>query len=215
MLSKSNKYPCALYLLLAIILVASGCAAPVRHDGGKAPIVAVITGVPEEASRKIATTVAESLQLQSKQRVMTDALIATKLTNYPRYIPGPYQRAYFEIEVDWSHTDMNRIAAIQRELGADFLYVIWAPNAIRNGSLSDYLVWTPADIKAVDIDRIEVPIIVQLFATPGNKVVMKEQYKICLDESSKPKKEFMDSCDSIDKIALKLGKETGLMKGWW
>lgn len=215
MLSKFNRYSRTLYCFLAIVIITSGCAAPARHAGGRTPTVAVITGVPEEASRKIAAAVAESLQLQSKLPVLADAQIAKTISNYPGYIQGPYLRAYFEIEVDWSHTDMTRIAAIQRELGADFLYVIWAPSAIRNGAFSDYLVWTPADIKAVDIERVEVPAVAQLFATQGNRMVMKAQYKVCLDESSRPKKKFMDSCDSIDNIALKLGKESGLIKGWW
>lgn len=203
------------YWLLTILLLA-GCASP-AHDvtspvGHGAPTVAVILGVKDEVNREIAMAVAASLQRQSRQQIMTDGQIAKRLANYPLNIQGPYTRAYFEIEEDWNRTDMTKVTAIQQALGVDYLLVIWAPNVLQNYG---YLVWTAADIKATGNDRVMVPLIVQLFATPGYKGVMKEKYMVCLDGSNKPKKVFMDGCESVDKIALALGKETGLIKGWW
>lgn len=214
MIPSAKFYPCIFSLLIVAAAVSlQGCATPARTAGGRAPTVAVIAGVPDDANKAIAELVAESLQRQSKQQPVSNEQIAKKLTSYPQYIQGPYQRAYFEIEVDWQRTDRAKISAALRELGVDYLYVVWAPNAVRNGALTDYIVWTPADIKAVDIHEVTVPLVVQLFAAPGARVVMKEQYVVYLDGAYKPNKMLFG--DSIDSIALKLGKETGLIRGWW
>lgn len=212
-ISTKFRFHSLIFFGVAATFMLSGCATPVRHAGGKTPTLAIIAGVPDDANRAIVAAVTESFQRQSRQALMTEVQIAQKLGSYPQYIQGPYQRAYFEIEADWGRSDTTKIANIQRALGVDYLYVIWVPNAIRNGALADYLVWTQADIKAVDINEVEAPVVAQLFALPGSRVVMKSEYKLHLDGAYKPGS--LPFRDSIDSIARKLGEESGLMKGWW
>lgn len=199
-------------VVVMVAVLGAGCATPAKFAGGKAPTVAVIAGVTEDANLAIVTAVTQSLQSQSRQPVVSQAQIARTLTPYPQNIQGPYRRAYFEIEIDWDRTDKAKIAGIQRALGVDYLCVIWAPTSVRNGALTDYVVWSPADIRALDIKRARVPVVVQLFTAAGGKEVWKEQYLVYLDNDNKP---VPRKGDSIENIALKLGKEAGLMQSWW
>jgi len=141
-----------------LALAASGCfnAFNVLDDNFKprGRSIAVIAGVPEDANLVVATLVTEELRKQSRYQVMSQAQIAGAVKPYPQLIKGPYRSAYFEVDVDWKLTDKQKLASIQRALGVDYLYVMWAPTAVSSGG------------KAMSLH-----LVAQLFEFPGAKEV--------------------------------------------
>jgi hypothetical protein len=115
-------------------LILSGCFtafALVDNDfKPKGKTIAVVPGINDDMNLAIAALMTESLQKQSRYQVMSQQQIAKALGNYPQNVKGPYKSAYFEINVDWTRTDTQKLAALQRALKVDYLYVLWAPNAV-------------------------------------------------------------------------------------
>ncbi|MER3423464.1 MAG: hypothetical protein C4293_09765, partial [Nitrospiraceae bacterium] len=69
----------------------------------------------------------EGLEKNSRFHVLSQKQVAQAVPHYPQHIKGPYNSAYLEIDVGYSKTDVGKIGEIQKRLGVDYLYVLWAP----------------------------------------------------------------------------------------
>jgi hypothetical protein len=121
-----------LLLLPAALLFLSACSTFNIVNGdfkAKGDRLAVVAGLDNEANVYAAQSMTEALKKNTRFQVMPHKQVAQALPNYPQKIQGPYKSAYFEIEVDYSKTDMKKVRAIQQKLGVDYLYVLWTPSA--------------------------------------------------------------------------------------
>ncbi len=177
-----------------LALAASGCFNAFNVlDGNFKPkgrSIAVLAGVPEDASVAIAALVADELRKQSRYRVMSQAQIAEALKPYPQLIKGPYRSAYFEIDVDWSLTDKQKLAAMQRSLGVDYLYVMWAPTAITSGSSKN----------------TSLHVVAQLFEFPGAKEVGQGAFQLYIQ-----KDDATNLKQGAERVARQLAEKTGML----
>jgi len=118
--------------LLVLTVTLSACVTtftPVNGDVRfKGKTLAVIAGLDNEANLLVAQSMSESLRKNTRFQVMPYKQVAQTVSGYPGKIQGPYKTAYFEIEMDYSRTDLKRIKAIQQQLGVDYLYVLWSPS---------------------------------------------------------------------------------------
>ncbi len=176
-----------------LALAASGCfnAFYVLDDNykPKGRSIAVLAGVPEDANLAVAALVTDELRKQSRYRVMSQAQIAEAVKPYPQAIKGPYRSAYFEIDVDWKLTDKQKLAALQRSLGVDYLYVMWAPTAVSSGGKASSL-----------------HLVAQLFEFPGAKEVGQGAFQLYFskDDASNLKQ-------GAEKVARQLAEKTGML----
>lgn len=119
-------------LIFALLLVLGACSTfnPVNGDFKlKGKTLAVIAGLDNDANMLTAQYMTESLKKNTRYQVMSQKQVGQAIAGYPDDIQGPYKSSYFEIEVDYSKTDMKKIRAIQQKLGVDYLYVLWTPSA--------------------------------------------------------------------------------------
>jgi hypothetical protein len=122
-----------IFPLLAVLVALGGCIStynPVDANFRvKGKTIAVVAGLDNEPNIMIARSMAESLKMNTRFQVMPASQVKQSLPNYPTGIQGPYKSSYFEIEVDYTKTDMKKIRSIQQQLGVDYLYVVWTPSA--------------------------------------------------------------------------------------
>ncbi len=177
-----------------LALAASGCFNAFNVlDGNFKPkgrSIAVLAGVPEEANLAVAALVTEELRKQSRYRVMSQAQIAEAVKPYPQLIKGPYRSAYFEVDVDWSLTDKQKLAAMQRSLGVDYLYVMWAPTAVSWGSNKG----------------ANLHLVAQLFEFPGAKEVGQGAFLLYIS-----KDDTTSLKQGAEKVARQLAEKTGML----
>lgn len=178
-----------------VLLLVSGCAHYsvdfyLTKDDFKAKgkSVAVISGTKEEHNVIIAKMVSDALRKKSKFQVTAPAQIAQSVQPYPQIIKGPYRSAYFQIDTDWDMGDRKKIADIQRALGVDYLYVIWAPIAVSSNGQTIY----------------QVPAVAQLFEPSGNVVAKTNIGLFWGGEGNQFAKE------GTDEIALQMAEKTGM-----
>jgi hypothetical protein len=189
---KSRVIPYALSMV--VLLTGAGCS-HFKVDfsltdssfKAKGKSIAVISGTKEEMNVAIAKLVSDSLRKKSRYQVATPAQVSQAIEPYPQTIKGPYKSAYFYIDTDWDLGDRAKINNIQRSLGVDYLYVIWAPIAVsQNGH----------NIRTVHA-------VAQLFEQPNAKEVAKTSIQVFVgDEGSVFLKE------GVDEIARQLAEET-------
>jgi len=119
-------------LLVILSSVIAGCISafnPVSSDVKFKPkSMAVIAGLDNEPNVLLAQAMSESLKKNTRFQVMPYKQVKQSLANYPTDIQGPWKSAYFEIEVDYTKTDLKKIKAVQQHLGVDYLYVLWTPS---------------------------------------------------------------------------------------
>ena len=191
---------------LAVLLIAAATSAcsnlPYSVDtdltdskfAPKGKSIAVISGLREPANVEVAELVGESLRKKSHFAVMSQTQVAHKVRGYPMRIKGPYKSAYMSILTDWDLGDRARIAEIQRTLGVDYVYVIWAPIVGEwNGS-------KVADIQAV----------AQLFEAPDGKVVAQSSIEL-LAGDKKDTKDYLSR--GVDEVARQLADKTHMLDG--
>lgn len=122
-----------MFPLLAVLVVLGGCIStfsPVDANFKvKGKTIAVVAGLDNEPNIATARNMAESLKKKTRFQVVPHSQVKQSLPNYPSNIQGPYKSSYFEIEVDYTKTDMKKIRSIQQQLGVDYLYVVWTPSA--------------------------------------------------------------------------------------
>lgn len=179
---------------LFVIFTVSGCS-HYRVDfnlkdsafKAKGKSIAVISGTKEQYNVAIAKLVGESLRKNSRYQVASASQISQAIEPYPQTIKGPYKSAYFYIDTDWDLGDRRKIAEIHRSLGADYLYVIWAPIAVsQNGH---------------NISTVHA--VAQLFEQPGAKEVAQTSIQVFIgDEGNVLLKE------GVEEISRQLAEET-------
>jgi len=177
----------------ALALALCGCFRAFEMvDGSFTPkgrSIAVLAGLPEDGNAAIAALVADELRKQSRYQVMSQTQIAKALKPYPQQIKGPYRSAYFAIDVDWGLTDKPKLASIQRVLGVDYLYVMWAPTAVSSGS-----------------DRaVALQLVGQLFEFPGGKEIGHGVFQLHI---SKDDAKYVKR--GAEEVARQLAERTGM-----
>jgi len=176
-----------------LALAASGCFNAFNVlDGNFKPkgrSIAVLAGVPEDANLAVVALVTDELRKQSRYRVMSQAQIAEAVKPYPQLIKGPYRSAYFEVDVDWKLTDKQKLAVLQRSLGVDYLYVMWAPTAVSSGGKGASL-----------------HLVAQLFEFPGAREVGQSP-----NYSQRNKDDASNLKQGAEKVARQLAEKTGML----
>jgi hypothetical protein len=189
-----KSYSIRIILSLAVLLTGSGCAHfnvdfSLNNSGfkPKGNSIAIISGTKETQNVALAKLVADSLRKNSRYQVATQAQVSQLMQPYPQTIKGPYKSAYFYIDTDWDLGDKKKIADVQRALGVDYLYVIWAPIGVsRNGS-------------AV----FSVPAVAQLFEQPNAREVAKTSMGLFAGDEGN-----VFFREGADEIARQLAEET-------
>src|SRR3989337_3581316 len=79
--------------------------------------LAVISGLDNDPNVLAAQHMTEALRKNSRFQVMSQNQVAQSVSNYPQKIKGPYKSPYFQIDTDYSNTDITKIRQIQEQLG--------------------------------------------------------------------------------------------------
>ena len=164
--------------------------------------IAVICGIAEETNVKMASYISESLSEVSRFHVLSQKSIASKIKGYPVRIHGPYADVYFEIETDFSKTDREKLSKIQKKLGVDYLYVIWAPFS-----------------ESINIETEIIHVVTQLFKAPGLEEVGQGRFYSFAQagfslRTKSPTSEKVDKGmrESCRYAAQELSQKTGMTK---
>lgn len=186
---------------MAIIasLCLSGCATfhltqePLRNNGNK---LAVIAGLTNPSSLQAAQALAGEVERASRFQVLPEKQVVRAIPNYPQLIKGPYSSAYFEIDEDFSKTDVSRVSEIQKQLGVDYLYILWAPTNVQSGGKGLFFKNYPL-----------VHVVVQVFEFPGAKEIGRGKYMIRFDDD---RKELLR--DDLATVAKEFAEKTRMPK---
>jgi hypothetical protein len=173
---------------------------PPSHPRGKT--IAVVSGLKKDINVFIAGCMADALQRRSTFQVIPHDQVARKLPSYPFNIAGPYRSAYFDIEEDYSRTDLAKVRELHRMLGADYLFIIWAPTG------------STLEKKIVFVDMIS-----QLFEGPGAREVGHGVFWASAGRSTcflspTPKEEDVQASlkKACDRVATEIAEKTGMEK---
>jgi hypothetical protein len=161
--------PGAFALLFLLALTCSACSTFDLVDGNFTPKgkrLAVVAGLADGKTALIAGKTAEILHARTRFEILPAKQVAQTVPHYPPHIKGPYATAYFDIDEDYGHTDIRKIAAIQQKLGVQYLYVLWVP-------VSSYL----------DDTYSSFGVIGQLFEFPGGKEVGRAHFRAMFSRS--------------------------------
>lgn len=195
MLTKLVKLPAMnVAFSMLLVLATTGCT-PYRVDFSlndsdfkpRGKSIAVISGTKEAQNVALAILVGDSLRKNSRYQVMSSAQISQAIPAYPQTIKGPYKSAYYHIDTDWDLGDRKKIADIQRTLGVDYLYVIWAPISVSSNG------------NAV----VSVPAVAQLFELPNSREVAKTSIGLVSGDEKN-----LYFREGADEIARQLAEET-------
>ena len=187
------------FLLIGIALFMSSCSTfqlteePFKPKG---KTLAVIAGLTNASSLQAAEDLGHELRKTSQFEVYTQQQVAKKIPNYPQLIKGPYRSAYMEIDEDFSKTDTTRVKEIQKHLGVDYLYVLWAPSTVRYGSKGIIFKNHPM-----------MQVISQVFEAPNSKEIGRGSYRIRVDED-----EQRLLRDDMAHVATEFSQKTGMPK---
>jgi hypothetical protein len=149
-------------LLMVGVCVLSACATftPTSPNfKAKGKTLAVISGLENGANLQLAHYMTGALTENSQFKLISQKKIAELVRDYPFDIQGPYKAAYFDIEVDYSRTDVEKLKSIQKKLGVDYLYVMWAPSSTTYNSRTN-----------------AIHVVAQLFEFPGAKEVGRGRF---------------------------------------
>jgi len=144
----------------------------------------------------------DALKKNSRFQVLSQKQVAQALSGYPTPIQGPYKTAYFEIETDYSKTDIKRIKAIQQKLGVDYVYVLWTPS------------------ETVYNEKIhQLNIIAQMFESPNAREVGNGKFgatagrtDCCLVPAPGDKDKADALKDMSEYVAKEIAEKTGMQK---
>jgi len=190
-----------LFFFLPLVLGACSTFNPVNGDFKlKGKTLAVIAGLDNDANMLTAQYMTESLKKNTRFQVLSQKQIGQAIPGYPDNIQGPYRSAYFEIEVDYSKTDMKRIRSIQQKLGVDYLYVLWTPSATVYGE---------------KIHSLNV--ISQMFESGkevanGRFSATAGRSTCCLSPTPKDEDKVNAVKDTADYVSKEIGQKTGMAK---
>lgn len=187
------------WITLGVTLVLSGCATfhltqePFQPKGKK---LAIISGLTNASSLSVAQALGDELGKTSRFQILSQKQVAQAIPNYPQLVKGPYKSAYFEIDVDYSKTDVARVKDLQHHLGVDYVYVLWAPATVSHGGSSLFFKNYPV-----------TQIVAQLFESPGGKEVGRSQYAVRVDDQT-----HQVLLDDMRRVALELAEKTHTLK---
>lgn len=161
--------------------------------------VAVVAGLKRDVNVFIAECMSQALQKNSTLVVTPSAQVAKAIPGYPLNIQGPYSAAYFDIETDYTRTDLEKIREVQKRLRVDYLYVIWVPTG---STLEKKIVFT---------DMIS-----QLFEAPQSREVGRGWFWSRAGRSTgwfapTPKQEDVEQSlqASCDRVSKEIAEATG------
>ena len=186
-------------ILVGAVLILEGCSTfqltdePFTPKGTK---LAVIAGLTNPSSLQAAHDLADELGKTSQFQIAPQTQVAQAVPNYPQLIKGPYNSAYFEIDVDYAKTDLAQVRQLQKHLGTDYLYVLWAPSVTSNGQKSFFFK-----------NYSYMQVIAQLFEFPGGKEVGHGTYMVRVDDE---KKEIVS--DDMQRVTKELAEKTHMLK---
>jgi hypothetical protein len=195
-------------ILLALLLPCGGCARstfkPLTADfhAKQGSSIAVISGLEHDGNLLLCHYLSEELKNYSTYRVVSQKAIAQKVKGYPFDIQGPYKSAYFEIEMDFTKTDTVKLSRIQKQLGVDYLFVLWAPIAVSMNSNSNNT----------------VHVVTQMYGFPGAQEVGRGRFFSYARAHSMGVRSVNDAeMDkgmkyAATKVAWELGLKTGMEK---
>jgi hypothetical protein len=184
---------------VGLALILSGCATfhltqePFQPKGKK---LAVISGLTNASSLGVAQALGEELGKTSQFQVLSQKQIAQAVPNYPQLVKGPYKSAYFEIDVDYSKTDMTRVKELERHLAVDYVYMLWAPATVSHGNST----WFSKNYAVTQI-------VAQLFESPSGKEIGRSKYAVRVDDQTH---EVLS--DDMRRVALELAEKTHTLK---
>ena len=184
---------------IGLALIMSGCSTfhltqePFQPKGKK---LAVISGLTNASSLDVAKALSEELGKTSRFHVLSQRQIAQAVPDYPQLVKGPYKSAYFEIDVDFSKTDMARVKELQRHLAVDYVYMLWAPATVSHGNST----WFSKNYLVTQI-------VAQLFESPGGKEIGRSQYAVRVDDET-----HHVFPDDMRRVALELAEKTHTLK---
>ena len=187
------------WITLGVTLVLSGCATfhltqePFQPKG---KTLAVISGLTNASSLSVAQALGDELGKTSRFQILSQKQVAQAIPNYPQLVKGPYKSAYFEIDVDYSKTDVARVKDLQHHLGVDYVYVLWAPATVSHGGSSLFFKNYPV-----------TQIVAQLFESPGGKEVGRSQYAVRVDDQT-----HQVLSDDMRRVARELAEKTHTLK---
>jgi hypothetical protein len=185
--------------ILGLIVALSGCSTfhltqePFQPKGKK---LAVIAGMTNDSSLSIAKSFGDELGKTSMFHVLSQTQVAQAIPNYPQSVKGPYKSAYFEIDVDYANTDLGRVKELQRHLGVDYVYVLWAPATVSHGNSG----WFSKHYLVTQI-------VAQLFESPSGKEVGRGQYAVRVDDQT-----HRVLSDDMRRVALEMADKTHTLK---
>ncbi len=183
-------------VLVVLSLLMAGCETFRLVDQDYRPkgrSIAVVSGLESSGNSAVAERMTIALRKFTRLQVTPYKQVAGAVP--PQKIKGPYLYAYFEIEEDYGNTDVKKIQQIQRKLGVDYLYVVWAPTA------------------TVTNNKIEqLHCIGQLFAGPSSKEVGHGKFAATAGKTDcclVPPPNDQDRSDAVDEAAERVAKEIG------
>lgn len=168
----------------------------------KGKTLAVIAALENKENVEVAYHMTEALKKNTRFQVMSQKQVAQTLSDYPSKIQGPFRSAYFEIETDYSKTDIKKIRAIQKRLGSDYLYVIWTPS------------------RTIYNRKMEVlNIVAQMFEAPSSKEVGNGKFgsaaghtDCCLVPAPGDEDRTKGMKDTSEYVARQIGEKTGMLR---
>jgi len=187
------------FAVIVLMLLVGGCATfqlteePFQPKG---QTLAVISGLTNASSLSLAEALGHELGKASRFQVLSQKQIAQAIPNYPQFVKGPYKSAYFEIDVDYSHTDLGRVKELQQHLRADYVYVLWAPATTTQGGSSLFFKQYPV-----------THIVAQLFESPGGKEVGRSRYAVRIDDQT-----HQVLSDDMRRVARELAEKTHTLR---
>ena len=186
-------------MMLTGALLVQGCSTFQLTDEPFTPKgkrLAVIAGLTNPSSLEAAQAFADELGKASQFQVISQKQVAQAIPHYPQLIKGPYNSAYFEIDIDYTKTDLDRVKQLHKSLQTDYLYVLWAPSVTTNGQKS----WFTKDYSIMQV-------IAQLYEFPGSREVGHGSYRIRIDPD---KNEIVR--DDLQHVTKELAEKTHMLK---
>jgi hypothetical protein len=194
------------FLIVVAAFTVSACStfSPTSPNfKAKGNTLAVISGLESEVNVQLAHYLTLALDENSLFQLVPQKKIARIVRDYPFDIQGPYKAAYFDVEVDYSRTDVEKIKSIQKKLGVDYLYVMWAPSSTTYNSRAN-----------------AIHVVAQLFEFPGGKEVGRGRFdsaangKIYFIIQSKVNEKDIDKGmqRSTQLVSREMAQKTGMAK---
>ena len=186
-------------MVVSVALFFSGCATfhltqePFQPKGKK---LAVIAGLTNPSSLQAAQALADEVGKASQFQVLPQKHVAQTIPDYPQLVKGPYNSAYFEIDEDYDKTDVGRIKEIQKHLGVDYLYILWAPASVQSGGNGLFFKNYPL-----------LHVVAQVFEFPGGKQIGRGKYMLRVNDD---RKELLP--DDLAHVAKEFAEKTRMSK---